>query len=335
MDYAALLRDVDRRKIPLVALLHGPEALLLDDAVRLISQALFADPSAAALDREVMDGRETTPDAVARSAMTLPFLAPQRFVIVRHAEALPAKSHELLLQYLAAPSASTCLLLLAAESLRADRTRKTDHWLLKAVLASAVVEVSGQKGASLERALQQRARLDGLQVDDEAARLLVQLAGDDLALLLGEAHKAALARGGDNTRVGVAEVSAIVGEHRLSDLFELTRAVERGERGRAVALLDQLLRAGEEPLRILGLLAGDLRTTWIVKECARRGLPADQIARRIRRPPPVVERLVGRATAVSGADLTRRLDRCWQVEQRIKSGGEPRAEMTVLIADLC
>lgn len=335
VDYAAFLRDVDRRRIPLVALLHGPESLPADDAVRLLSRALFADFSAAALDREVMDGREATPEAVARSAMTLPFIAPRRLVVVRHAEALPAKGHEMLLQYLAAPSASTCLLLLAPESLRADRTRKTDHWLLKAVPAGAAVELAGQKGVALERALQQRARLDGLQIDDEAARLLVQLVGDDLALLLAEAHKAALARSADTTRIGAAEVRAIVGEQRLSDLFDLTRAVERGERGRAVALLDQLMRAGEEPLKILGFLAGDLRTTWVVKELARQGLPADQIARRLRRPPPVVERLVGRATALSGSDLARQLERCWQVERRIKSGGEPRAEMTVLIADLC
>ncbi len=335
MDYASLLRDVERHEIPAVALLHGSVPLFLDDAVRLISRALFGDESAAALDREVMDGRETSAETIARSAMTLPFMAARRLVVVRHAEALSARTTDALAQYLAAPSPSTCLLLLAADSLRADRNRKTDHWLLRAVPPGAAIELTPQKGPSLERALQRRALQDGLEVDDEAARLLVQFVGDDLALLLAEAHKAALARGADNRRIGAPEVRAVVGEHRVSDLMELMRAVERGDRGRALALLDHLLRAGEEPLRILGFLVADLRTAWSVKEWTGRGLPPDQIARRLRRPPPVIEKLAARAGAVSSGELGRRLERCWQVERRIKSGGAPHAEMAVLIADLC
>ncbi len=335
MDYAGLLRDAERRTAPAVALLHGPEPLLLDDAVSVLSAAIFADPSSGAFDREVLDGRETTAEAVARSAMTLPFLAPRRLVVIRHAEALAARNHETLLAYLAAPSPSTCLLLLAAESLRADRARKTDHWLLQAVPAGSVIELTPQRGQALERSLQQRARLDGLEVSDEAVRLLIQLVGDDLGLLLGEARKAALAGGPDNRRVGVGEVSAVVGEHRVSDLFDLVRAVERGERGRAQTLLDQLLRAGEEPLRLLGFLGGELRTAWTAKEWAHRGLPVAEIARRLRRPLPVAEKVLARAEALPTSDLARRLWRCWQAELSIKTGGEPRAEMAILIADLC
>lgn len=335
MDYAALLREVERRQIPSVVLVHGPESLLQDDALTLISRALCPDGSSAALDREILDGREVSAEAVARSALTLPFLAPRRLVVVRHAEALAARGNEALLGYLAAPSPATCLLLLATESLRADRTRKSDHWLLAAVPAGSAVEAAAARGPALERALQQRARLDGLEVSDEAAKLLVQWVGEDLGLLLGEARKAALAGGTDPRRVGVNEVSLVVGEHRVGTLFDLLRAIERGERGRAQTLLDELLRAGEEPLRVLGFLVSELRTIWSVKDFAERGLPADQIARRLRRPPPVVEKLVSRARSLSGPALGRQLERCWEVERRLKSGGQPRSEMALLIADLC
>jgi len=316
VDYPGLLRDAERRTVPPVALLHGPAPLLLDDAVGVLSAAIFADPASGAFDREVLDGRETTTEAVARSAMTLPFLAARRLVVVRHAEALAAGNHETLLAYLARPSPSTCLLLLA-------------------VPASSVIELFPPRGQALERALQQRARLDGLEVADEAARMLVEFVGDDLGLLLGEVRKAALAGGPDNRRVGAGEVRAVVGDHRVSDLFDLVRAIERGERGRAQTLLDQLLRAGEEPLRLLGFLGGELRTTWAVKEWARRGIPAAEIARRLRRPLPVTERVLARAESLQTADLARRLWRCWQVEFAVKTGGEPRAEMAILIADLC
>ena len=319
----------------MVVLLHGPEPLLLDDAVGALSAAIFPDAAGGAFDREVMDGRETTPEAVARSAMTLPFLAARRLVVVKHAEALDARHNETLLGYLAGPSPSTCLLLLSTESLRADRARKTDHWLLQAVPAGSVIELTPQRGPALERSLQQRARLDGLEVSDEAARLLVQFVGDDFGVLLGEARKAALAGGPDNRQVGVGEVSAVVGEHRVSDLFELMRAVERGEAGRAQVLLDQLLRGGEEPLRLLGFLGGEVRTAWTVKEWAQRGLPLAEIARRLRRPLPVIEKVLARAKALPTSDLPWRLWRCWQAELSLKTGGEPRGEMAILVADLC
>ena len=90
-----------------------------------------------------------------------------------------------------------------------------------------------------------------------------------------------------------------------------------------------------EPLRLLGFLGGELRTTWAVKEWARRGMPAAEIARRLRRPLPVAERVLARAESLPTADLARRLWRCWQVELAVKTGGQPRAEMAILIADLC
>jgi DNA polymerase III delta subunit len=67
---------------------------------------------------------------------------------------------------------------------------------------------------------------------------------------------------------------------------------------RALPLLERLLAAGEEPLRILAILSGQSR----------------------------------RATPRVAAG---RLERCWQAERRLKLGGAPRPEMSLLVADLC
>jgi DNA polymerase-3 subunit delta len=335
MDYAGLLREIDRHAPPTVTLLHGSDSLLADDAVRLLTRVLFPDPALAALDREILDARETSADTIARSAATFPFVASRRLVVVRHAEGLPAKGSERLGAYLSAPSPSTCLLLAASESLRGDRHRQSDHWLLRATPPGNVVELTPLRGAALERALRQRAQIDGLDLSDEAARLLVELVGEDLGRLLGEAHKAALAGGPDNRRVGAGEVAAVVGESRLRGLFELTASIERGDRSRALALLDQVLAAGEEPLVLLALITRDLRNLWVAREESRRGQPAPAVARRLRLPPPVAERLIARGQQLGSRDLADRLVRCWQVEHRVKSGGQPTAELTALITELC
>jgi DNA polymerase-3 subunit delta len=171
------------------------------------------------------------------------------------------------------------------------------HWLRSAVPAAAV-EIPQLAGRALAGWLRSRASADGLELEEDAAQLLIGLVGDDPAALAGEMGKAALAGGPENRRVGAAEVRAVVGEHRSHEVFELTRAVERRDGANALLLLERLLAGGEEPLRILAILSGQ----------SRHATPR----------------------AAGG-----RLERCWQVERRLKLGGAPRPELSVLVALLC
>ena len=281
--------------MPAVALLHGPDVQALDDALAAVTRALLPDPTLAALGREVYDARETATDTIARAADTLPFGGGTRLVAVRHCQALPAKDSESLRAYLGRPAPTTCLLLLADELLTAERERKA-HWLLDAVPAASVVTLAPLKGPALREWLTRRAAREGYTLTDEAARLLVQWTGDDAVTLLAELRKAALAGGPDNVAVGVKEVTAVVGEHRVSGVFDLTRAVEQRDLGAALATLERLL-ASEEPMLILSLLARELRRAWTVREWSLRGQAPDQIARMLRVPPRVAETLVAELCA--------------------------------------
>ena len=333
MDYAAFLQAAGRGQPPPIALLHGPDPQLLDDALAAATRGLFRDAGEAALGREVFEGAETAMDDVVRAASTLPFMTTMRLVVVRRCQALPARGADTLAAYARDPNPSSCLLLLAEESLAASRDRR-DHWLLTAVPAAAIVSLAMREGRSAEAWLRQRAGAEGLTVSEEAARLLVQWVGDDGASLLGEVRKAALAGGGDNAAVGVKEVTAVVGEHRLSGVFDLTRAVQRREVGVALRTLDRLL-ATEEPMRLLALLTADARATMTVADLAARGQGAEQIARVVRKPPPVVDAIARGPGAAPAPVLARRLERCWEAERRLKSSGDAHAELTALVLDLC
>jgi DNA polymerase III subunit delta len=335
VEYAAFLQAAERGQPPPIALLHGPDEQLLDDALALVGQRLFVDASERALGREVLEGDSASVETVVRSAMTLPFMTARRLVVVRRAQALAAKGADTLTAYARDPNPTTCLLLLADEGLAASRERRADHWLLSALPPAALVALPQRRGRALEDWLKQRAAAEGVTVSDEAARLLVQWVGDDGARLLGEARKAALAGGAETGRVGVHEVTAVVGEHRVSDVFELTRAVERRDLGQALRTLDRLL-ATEEPVFLLALLTRNVRVALIVRDLAAAGQSAEQIARAVRPvPPPVVEATMARVAGAGGAALARQLARCAEVEWRCKSGGRARAELTALVAELC
>ncbi len=331
MDYAAFLKRLDRGDALPIVLVHGADAQLLDDALVAVTRALFPDATLATFGREVLDAREASAEAIVTSARTLPLMTRARLVAVRHAQALPAKASATIGEYGANPNPATCLLLLADEPLEGGRDGKA-HWLIRALGAAAVVALPARRGRELETWLRQRAAAEQLDVSPDAARLLVEWVGDDTAALLGEARKAALVGGPDNRMVGVNEVTAVVGEHRVHGVFDLVRAVERRDAALALRTLAGLLTT-EEPMRVLALLTSEVRTSCAIDELKRRGHSAEQIARQLRRPPTVIHARLS-AQGASSPALARQLERCWDVEYRLKSGGDARAEMTALVAEL-
>lgn len=332
MDYAALVRGARCGEVPPLLLVHGIDAQLLDDVLAAVTAGLFPERSAAAEGREILDGREVDAEAVVRAAMTLPLFTATRLVAVRHAQGLGTKGRDALATYAADPNPATRLLLLADEPLRSMRDRG-DHWLLGVVPAGCSVELPARRGRAVEEWLKERAAAEGLAVTDAAARLLVQWVGEDGAALLGEARKAALAGCEPFRDVGADEVSRVVGEHRVVAVFELTRAIERRDVAAAVGSLQRLL-AGEEPMLLLSVLTREVRNAWTIASWHKQGKPVEQIARILRRPPASVEAVLA-AMAAESAPSSWKLARCWEVEQRLKSGGEARAELTALVTELC
>src|SRR5262249_31193132 len=184
MDYTAFLQAAARGQPPPIALLHGPDPQLLDDALAAATRGLFREPGEAALGRAIFDGADVAVEDVVRAASTLRFMSAMRLVAVRRCQALPAKGAEALAAYARNPNPTTALVLLADESLGASRDRR-EHWLLGAVPAAAIVSLVMREGRSAEAWLRQRAATEGLTVSEEGAPLLVQWGGDDGPSLLG------------------------------------------------------------------------------------------------------------------------------------------------------
>ena len=329
MDYAGFLRAAEGGEAPAVALLHGPEPLLLDDAVARTTRALFPEGTDLALSRDVLQASLAGADGIVQAALLLPWTGSRRLVVVRAVDELSAKVAEPLAAYCHAPNPSTVLLLLAGQSLPAT------HWLYKVVPRPLIIAALPPTGGQTVGWVRARARASGIELGDEAAALLVELVGDDVTRLWGEVEKAALSGEAGRRRVSVAEVRAVVGESRARHVFDLTRALVRGDLGGALGLLGSLLGAGEDPLALLGMLTREARAAWRAADGLRRGRPDSDIASDLGRPPAAAAAMIEHARALAPGIAARHLRRCWEVERRLKLGGAPHAEISLLIADLC
>jgi len=330
VDFTGFLRAVERGQLAPVVVVHGADPQLIDDALAAVTGALFPDRSLMTLGREVLDGRDVPTDDVVRSAMTLPLMTSTRLVAVRHAQGLRATPA--FTDYARDPNPSTLMLLLADESLDAGRDRKR-HWLLDVVPPAGVVTIVARQGRALGDWLRQRAAAEGLTVSEDAARLLVEWVGDDTAALLGETRKAALAGASPTGTVGAKDVAAVVGEQRMAGVYDLTRAIERRDAGLALRTLERLL-ASEEPMRLLTLLVSEVRLGWTIAELLRRGQSVEQIARTLHRPPGVIQGRLAAATAGTPSSFATKLTRCFDVERRLKSGGDAETELAALVLEL-
>jgi DNA polymerase III delta subunit len=331
VDFNAFVRAAERGELPPVVLVHGTDAQLLDDALRIATNALLPDRTLATVGRDLLDGDETTGDAIARAAQTLPLMTASRLVAVRRAQEI--KDSPGLREYLARPNPTTCLLLLLDDP-RDWRERQKRHWLKEAVPAAAVVTLPTRSGGNLVDWLRQRAAAEGLDVSREAAATLVAWVGDDTAALLGEARKAALSGGPGQRTVGEKDVEAVVGEQRIAHMFDLARAIDERRTADALRMLEGLMTS-EAPMGLIWQFVAELRITWMVGVLAHDGQPEGRIAGTVHRPIDVVRRKMTAAATSSSRALAAKLQRCYDVERRLKSGGEARAELTALVVELC
>lgn len=294
---------------------------------------MLGDPAAAAWNREVLYADAAPPDAIVSAGLALPLFGGRRLCLVRGLVEAGVRALDRLRVAIEAaraqrgswPSEGVTVALVAAGAERRSP-------VLRLVPEAEQVEVRPPTGRGVAGWLQARARAAGLTLAPPAAEALVALVGEDLGRLAGELEKAALFVGPDG-RVTEEVVLALVGESRARRYWELGQALEEGEPAKALRVLEQLLAAGEEPTPLLGVVVAFVRDAWRVKSAvAERRDPRTALRGR---PSFVVERISARAAAIQPEALAGALQRCFDVEVRLKSGGgEPRALLTALVADV-
>jgi DNA polymerase III subunit delta len=301
-----------------------------------VTQALLPDEQAAGWNRELFHADSLTPEALVGAGASLSLFAGRRLVLVRGIADLAAKVADRFRDAVAEarrgaagwPAEGTTVLLVGAGT---DRRAPC----LRILPEADHVEVRAPAGRAVVGWLRERARASGLDLAPAAAQALVDLVGEDLSRLAAELEKASL-YAADDRKVSEDAVRALAGETRTRQYWELTQALEEARRADAVRVASQLLASGDEPLIMLAWVVGYVRDLWRVLPAALAGdVRAAARALPRKRPDFAVERLVARARAVGADGLSRSVERCFEVEQGIKTGAShPRALLTWLVAGL-
>jgi DNA polymerase-3 subunit delta len=197
----------------------------------------------------------------------------------------------------------------------------------------------------------QRLRKAGRSVDPQARDMILARAADDMRSLGEELDKLVLYVG-ERATIRPQDVEAVMTDRGEGWIFDLTRSI--GERDALAALrhLARLIAQGEHPLKLLAVLAGELRRLLLARQLLetdlrgrwRRDMTYTQFQQHILEPgQPLLSRngyadymCLQRASTFSLGTLVSHVKAVHEADLRLKSSGtQPRLIMEKLVVAMC
>jgi DNA polymerase-3 subunit delta len=175
----------------------------------------------------------------------------------------------------------------------------------------------------------------GYELQAEAARKMVERVGAKPGILAKELEKVITYAGKTKTVTG-SMVGELVGEIKMENAFALTEALKEKKSEKALRLLRNQLDHGEDPVKILGLIAWQFRTLWEVKHYQAQKLGARKIAEQMGAKPFLVEKAMQYTKNFNRATLRNGIKSLFEADRELKtSGKDPQGILESLLLRLC
>jgi DNA polymerase III subunit delta len=296
-------------------LLTGSDRPKIERALRRLRDR-FGEDSVERLSAQDASGE----DAVAAcNAMGL--FATGRLVLVDGVERWKAADAKAVADYLAAPAPDTVLALVGEE------VRK-DSPLAKACAKSGAVLAYEVSKRELPKWVADQFARHGVRVSVEAARALVELAGDNPHELAGEIDKLSLWAGTDE--VGEDEIERLVAARAEVPPFTLTDAWGRRDVAGVLAATESILerstRTGEVHV-LVGRLVAHVRRVQACQRLDAEGATARDAAAALKMHPFAAEKAIGQARNFSVDELREAIVRLARLDHAVKGGSRLPPEL--------
>lgn len=311
-----------------VYLAVGDDRLMRDTVVDRI-RARVAELGDLDFNSETLEGGSVTGVEIVDAANTFPFASEKRLVIVRDAEKLSKDDQAIVAEYLASPSETSVLMLLAEKLARNTK-------LFSAVLAvgpKAVIDTGQRSKRDLPATVVSMALGKGLVLSPSDASYLIERAGRSTVKLDSELDKI-VAFVGDRNRIDRSDIDAVVVPARDVAPWELPDAVSARDLATLVELVGDLFDDGRSPIELLGSSIRRIRDLLSIKALRDRGEGPSAIAAALGQPEWKLRSLIQWAEAYESEELRAALIGAAQADADMKSGADPAATLELWLYSL-
>ena len=240
-------------------LVSGDEPLLVGEAADTIRAAVRA--AGYAERRVFFIDKSFAWDELRQATQSLSLFAERRLFELRMPGGKPDKGAATLIDLATRPPPDVVCLVIAD---KLDRKSSETPWVRAFEKSGVWVPVWPVETAALPMWLRTRAATLQVEMDPEAARLIVDRVEGNLLAARQELEKLALLA--DGKRIDTELVLRAVGNSARYDVFQLGEAAAAGDAQRALRILLGLKSEGIEPTLILWALIRELRGLWQARE---------------------------------------------------------------------
>lgn len=316
-----ILQELRKGIVQPVYLLYGTEALLIDDVV----QAILA----AALPQGVDDFNymryhfdESPIQLAVHEAETIPFMSERKLILVQNCAVFstaksPRVDHDpdALQTYIENPAPySTLILTVNAEKLD-ERKKLTKSAQQKAT----VVQFVSLKENECRDWIAGEVKRQGSSITSDGIGRLVLSVGTNLRLLRSELEKLALYAGPGGT-IDEAAVDTLATRTMEQNVFVFIDEVVRLRVDRAMRMMYDLLKNKEEPIKLLFLIARQVRIMLQLKLQSGRGYNLNQVAQQLGVHPYAAKIANEQSNQYSPKELEKLLFDLAELDYKIKTG---------------
>lgn len=300
----------------MIYLLYGKEELLIQKEIDNIKKENeLNDLDVNEYELDTVSLKEALEDAE-----TISFFHDKKAVILNHCTFLTGTTKKgsieqpiaLLEEYIKHPNPST-ILILVVFSEKLDERKKIVKMLKKEVIVKELNQVANQEQFVKDL-------FHGYQISRDDLNLFQKKVGNHLELLEQEAEKLKMASFQEKT-ITTELIQDITIQTIDLDIFGLIEAIVLKQKEKAMMMLDEMIKRGEEPLMILIMLANQFRIIYQAKELYQKGYTEKNIASMLSIHPFRIKKALEKGRMFSSEILLSYIKQLAELDYQIKNGG--------------
>ncbi|MBI5049110.1 MAG: DNA polymerase III subunit delta [Deltaproteobacteria bacterium] len=330
LNGAAIIEGLKKGKELLPVYCIYGDSYLMEEAVNAI-KAMALSSAFKDMNYHSFDAKEADADDIISIAQTFPVMSQKRFVIVNRIETLSKSQQETLLLYTKDPAKHTCLILIPSAG-RIDKRLSFFSWLDK---ANYLFHFKPLSDAELPSWIKKEVQRLGKKITDDAISIFLEAVGSELMDIKQEVDKLVLFVG-EKEDIERKDVEAAVVNGRVDTVFDLADSIGRKNLREGLINLNKLIEQGEEPVKILGMIARQFRMIWRVKAMRKKRIAVNSIASALGTFPTYIDGYLKQGKDFSNEGLQTVFQILHLADIALKSGRQsPHMVMERLILELC
>jgi len=217
MKYQELVKQIKKKEVKPIVLLHGDEPFFIDKITALF-ETTFLQESEKAFNQTILYGKDVKAQQIMDTAIRFPMMAPMQVIVVKEAKQI--KDIKKLSEYAANPTPTT-LLVIAYKHGKLDGRSELSKLIKK---NGIIFESKKLYDNDLPGWIQSLLKDYQLNIKSDALSLLSEYIGGDLSRIDGEVQKMSVNLPSGHT-ITTEDIEKNIGVSRQYNVFELQSAI--------------------------------------------------------------------------------------------------------------